>query len=198
MKIPPITCLLISLPVLCLAAGDDGDWEFLKSRLPDKKTMETFARSKREWTDTFRFTPAALKFIEGAERISVFEGMPHQNFESELLKNERDKIEETMIGGFPFYPLHQDLREKDEPPLRKLLLNDHSLSPFLYLKMCGGFHPDYAIRFTKGGEHCDILLCFGCGDGMILHHGKVIHCHIHGGWEDLLAGYAKHRPKPER
>jgi hypothetical protein len=61
--------------------------------------------------------------------------------------------------------------------------------------MCGGFHPDYAIRFTKGEEHCDFLLCFGCGDGRILHNGKVIHCHIRD-WEELLAEYAKNRPKP--
>ena len=190
------TLLLIALASLsCLAAEDDGDWEFLKSRIAMAKPM-TPIRSP-EMTNTFRFVPAALKFIEDADKITVFEGLPHQLFESELLKSEREKIEETVIGGHAFYPQQQDFSEKDEPALRELLRNEKSLRPFLYLKMCGGFHPDYAIRFAKGEEHCDLLLCFGCGDAQILHNGKVIHAHFYGkGWREILAGYTKHRPKP--
>lgn len=177
----------------CFAAEDDGDWEFLKGRIPDEKAMESFI-GNREWTESFRFAPAAFKFIEGAEKVTVFEGLPHQNQEMELYEQERTRVDETTISGFSFYPQPQDLKEKDLTAMRELMTDGNGLRPFLHLKRCGGFHPDYAIRFTKGEEHCDLLLCFGCGDARIFHNGKVIHCHIHG-WEKLLAPYTKLRPK---
>jgi hypothetical protein len=196
MKLPALLCL-IAFPTFSHAEEkDDGDWEFLKSSLPNRIAAGAPVVD-REITDSFRFLPAALKFIGEAKKLTVFEGMPHQNFESELLKSEQDKIEETIIGGFPFYPQPRDFQEKDEPALREILRLPSCFRPFLYLKMCGGFHPDYVIRFSKGEEHCDLLLCFGCGDARILHDGKVIHCHIFKkAWKELLAGYAKQRPKP--
>jgi hypothetical protein len=194
MKIPFIICLLITLP--CLAAEDDGDWEFLKSRIAKAKPMTRMRIP--EMTNTFRFVPAALKFIEGAEKITVFEGMPHQLFERELLGSELEKTEETIIGSYPFYPQSQDFMAKDELTLRDLLRDENSLRPFFYPKNCGGFHPDYAIRFTKGEEHSDLLLCFGCGDAQILHKGKVIHARFYGGWGKIVDGYDKHRPKPAK
>lgn len=186
---------LLTLP--CVSAEEDGDWEFLKRNIPDEKEMKSII-GNREWTESYRFAPAAFKFIEGAERFTVFEGMPHQNFEADLLKIERDKIEETIIGDFSFYPEPQNLQKEDEPALKELLGAPHVFRPFLYLKMCGGFHPDYVIRFTKGEKHCDLLLCFGCGDARILHDGKVIHCHIFkNAWQKLLAPYHKQRPEKE-
>jgi hypothetical protein len=91
MKIPHIICFLISLPALCLAAEDDGDWEFLKSRLA--KVAHVVPLRYLDMTNTFRFVPASLKFIEGADKITVFEGLPHQTFESEFLESELEKIE---------------------------------------------------------------------------------------------------------
>lgn len=198
MKLPSLLCLMAMFPAFSHAEEkDDGDWEFLKSRLPNRIATDAPVVD-REITDSFRFVPAALKFIEESETTTVFEGLPHQNQESELLKSARDKIEETMIGEFPFYPHPQGLRKEDEPALREILRLPGCFRPYIYLRPCGGFHPDYAIRFTKGDEHCDLLLCFGCDDARILHEGKVIHCHIFKKrWQDLLAGYAKHRPKPE-
>ena len=195
MKIPFIICLLISLPIL--AAEDDGDWEFLNRHIAKADWVNEIMR-KQERTTAFRFVPAALKFIEGAEKITVFEGMPHQLFEKELLVRELEKAEETIIGTYPFYPQSQDFMAKDEPALRDLLLDAKGFGPFLLSKMCGGFHPDYAIRFTKGEEHCYLLICFGCGDAQIHHNDKVIQCHLYAGWRELLAGYAKHRPKPAK
>ncbi len=103
-------------------AKEDGDWEFLKSRLA--KVAHVVPLRIPEMTNTFRFVPAALNFIEGAEKVTVFEGLPHQLFESELLKSERAKIEETVIGGYPFYPQQQDLSEKDERALTELLRDE--------------------------------------------------------------------------
>lgn len=198
MNLPALLCL-IAFPTFSHAEEkNDGDWEFLKSRLPNRIAAGAPVVD-REITESFRFLPATLKFMGDAETITVSEGLPHQNQESELLESERDRIEETLIGGFPFYPQPQDLRKGDEPTLREILRLPGSLRPYIYLKPCGGFHPDYAIRFTKGDEHCDLLLCFGCGDAQILHNGKVIHAHFYGkAWREILAAYSKHRPKPEK
>ena len=156
--------------------------------------METFGRIGKE-TNSFRFMPGALRFMEKAETITVFEGLPHQTWEPESLKKELGKTEEILIGDFPFYPTPAALEKSDHPALLKLLSVPEGLRPFIYFKMCGGFHPDYAIRFTKEGTHCHLLLCFGCGDAGILHDNKVIHCHIgKKGWQELLSPYAKFRP----
>ena len=195
MKLPSLLCLIAFPAFLHAEEKDDGDWEFLKSRLPSRIAAGAPVVD-REITDSFRFLPAALKFIGEAETITVSEGLPHQNQESELLESERDRIEETIIGGFPFYPQPQDLRKGDEAALMEIRQLPEYFWPYIHLRRCGGFHPDYAIRFTKGDEHCDLLLCFGCDDAQIFHNGKVIHCHIFKTrWKGLLAAYAKHRPK---
>lgn len=190
MKIPLLLAFIAST---CLAAEDGGDWEFLKQHLPKEENEFTTLRSP-QITNTFRFLPAALVFMEGAEKITVFEGLPHPTWDAELLKSELARVDETMIGEFPFYPLPQAMRKDDEATLRKLLSVPDHIRPFLYFKMCGGFHPDFAIRFTKGEQLCEILLCFGCGDGIILHDGKTIHCHI-SGWKELMTRYARQHPK---
>lgn len=189
-----ITFILFSLSLLSevKSAEDDGDWEFLRSRLSkDYKHLDMW---KRE-VDTFRFLPEALKFMNDATSIEIFEGLPHQTFEAEALKEELASKKTIQLGGYPFYATPHKLRKNDDTKLEKLLEDAAGFVPFTGYKMCGGFHPDYAIVFKKDNVVCELLICFGCGDARIAFKNRPIICSIHGTWSKFFILYASQRPK---
>jgi hypothetical protein len=144
--------------------------------------------------DTFRFFPSALAFIAQADSIEIYEGLPHHTFEAEALKNELAGNETIQIGGYPFYAQPQAIRPESKVKLTELMKDASGFTPFTGHKMCGGFHPDYAIRFKKENDSCDILICFGCGDAKVEFQKNPITCSIRGGWREFFAPYAQKRP----
>ena len=70
------------------------------------------------------------------------------------------------------------------------------------MKLCGGYHPDYAIRWIDStGESFEALVCFGCheiklyGDGMQLYAdlGKETFERL----KTTLSRYGENRPTPK-
>jgi hypothetical protein len=147
---------------------------------------------------SYELLPDALKMIQASESTTVFEGMPHQSQEKKLLEKELAKTEETLIGGFPFYPEPRELLKTDRPALDKFLDKGKGFGEYSGPSWCGDFHPDYAIRFKSGDQTFDLLLCFGCGEARIHMGDKIIYCDINrNDWKKLLSVYAKLRPKSE-
>jgi len=104
----------------------------------------------------------------------LFEGLPHPHLERALLEQERRTKQVREIGGFPFYveplwPLHDH-----EVLLRTTFSKAETLPPFSGEKMCGGFHPDFAVEWLG----CDVprhsLLCFGCCEVMSIAPGFAL------------------------
>lgn len=188
---------LIALSVTpCIADEKEHDWE--------TKAIETQSEKWKaepqivEKIKSYHFLSDALKMMQTADTISVFEGMPHQYQEAELLKQELAKTEELVIATFAFYPEPRELLKTDRPALNKLLDKSNGFHIYGGPKLCGGYHPDFAIRFKSGNQTCDLLLCFGCDEARIHLGHKVITCDISRDvWKELLSGYAKLRPKSE-
>lgn len=138
--------------------------------------------------------------IRRAERITLFEGLPHQRFESERLAAEKKTKATIELHGYPFYEQPLELKAEHAEWLTELLSDATSLTPFVAEKRCGGFHPDYAVRWETEGQRYEALVCFGCAE--VKWHpqgGKMTRWDMHP-WalltlQTALAGYRKYRPE---
>lgn len=110
--------------------------------------------------------PAHFKpFVDGIQRSKSFvlyEGLPHQTFESEQLEKELATKRTRRIDEYFFYDHPLEVADADVEKLRRLSSASENYSPYAGPKECGGFHPDYALAWSDGDETYHLLICFGC------------------------------------
>ncbi len=105
----------------------------------------------------------AMDTRESSERF-VYEGLPHQSFETDFLEKELKRSDIIKLGDFHFYTPKIQLNEEHWGSIRKILTKNRSFEPVVGAKLCGPFHPDYAIEWVSNGQTHWVQLCFGCGD----------------------------------
>ena len=142
---------------------------------------------------------AALRHASSvAEQVDVFEGLPHP-FEKQALEAEKKKRTRTFDGEW-FYAAAQPMSMDARDELHSLLGNS-MFKPYGGMKLCGGFHADYAIRWSwsRGANSTLLLLCFGCAEARVIAQGSMQADLTPQGWEKfkrLLAAF--HQERPER
>jgi hypothetical protein len=140
--------------------------------------------------------------VPQAEKVVLYEGLPHQNYESRLLEEERRTKAVQDLNGYPFYQEPLTFIDGDAKRVSKILQDSGSYLPFSGEKKCGGFHPDYAVEWHVGAERYRALLCFGCDEVKLFGPGlKSRHDMERDAFEELqqiLKGYRKNRPSEGR
>jgi hypothetical protein len=141
--------------------------------------------------------------ISRASSVTLLEGLPHQHYEPEQLKQERDAKQTTEIGGFPFYERPLKITDADVETLRQLTTppGNFTSHPDGVAKSCGGFHPDYCVVWKDGDQTYEMLICFGCRDAMfygstqkvLLEIGEKTFRHF----KATLGKYHDQRPEPQ-
>ncbi len=115
--------------------------------------------------------------LQAAKDIKLYEGLPHQHFEPQLLEYELESSKTITFDEFPFYATPLELSKEDSTALTDLFCKADSFAPLdlTAAKACGGFHPDYCLTWRVGSNTYLALLCFGCrevkssGNGLELH-----------------------------
>ncbi len=134
--------------------------------------------------------------VAAAGRIDVYEGLPHQTKEVELLQREVARQDVIRIHGYPFYTPAVPAMAQES--LRQLLADPRSYAVYSGPKTCGGFHPDYAVHWEAGGRPYHILICYGCGEALFSDGERLLPYDVrHGPLDRLrasLAGHARKRP----
>src|SRR5262245_61259592 len=94
--------------------------------------------------------------VRKADVVALYEGLPHQMFEEQLLAEELHTKQTIRLQGYPFYQEPLPLKEADAKQLTELFCNPRSFRPIratgIYVKACGGFHPDYCIEWRNGDK----------------------------------------------
>jgi|GEM_PF-3584277 len=158
--------LLLSVTLGCHAAGPE-------QRAPIIQRLATTAPAITTTKADIDSTAKIRESLGKAHKIFVYEGLPHQMFEADLLKAEK-KLEDTLkIGGFPFYAPKVVAPDKIAKTLRELAASPESYAVFSGEKRCGGFHPDYAATWFDSGKEHSILFCYGCVEALIVDGKKT-------------------------
>jgi hypothetical protein len=141
---------------------------------------------------------AAQVVLGPGGRVVVYEGLPHQTYERELLEEEKRTKATVTLHDFPFYREPLDLTEEGAKALRGLLGDARTFEPFAGEKTCGGFHPDYAVEWSHEGQTTQYQLCFGCGEVKVYGPGGEFRFDLRADARErltrLLRPYRKNRP----
>jgi hypothetical protein len=144
---------------------------------------------------------ALTKAVRQVDRVVLYEGLPHQMFESHLLKEERRNKAIQELNSNSFYQEPLPLPAEDAKQLSAVLGESATYKPFSGEKMCGGFHPDYAVEWHVGRDRHRALICFGCREVKLFGPGlESRHDLDRGAYEKLrkiLKDYRKNRPSQE-
>ena len=111
--------------------------------------------------------------IKKSDRVFIYEGLPHQGFESELFKREKQRKDIIIIGGYPFYTPKNHESMIGEAALKDIIAKTNNYTQCEGIKLCGGFHPDYAIEWANGDKNYYILFCYSCGEVLVVDDNKT-------------------------
>lgn len=137
--------------------------------------------------------------ITGAEKTSLYEGLPHEGFEGEKFEAERRSKPVKELNGYPFYKEPLELRAEDAKRLTEILGDPATFKSWGGEKKCGGFHPDYAAEWQRGDAHYRALICFGCDEVKLFGPDIESRHDLSEGapekLESLLGSYRMNRPQ---
>ena len=104
--------------------------------------------------------------VANAETMVVYEGLPRGS-EHEI-EDEKRAHKTIEINNFNFYAEPRTVEQPAADQLRTIASNYRSFRPFSGVKGCGKFNPDVCLRFEFEGKSHDILICFGCGEVLLV------------------------------
>src|SRR6516165_3185263 len=83
--------------------------------------------------------------VKKANKVVLYEGLPHQFFDKDLLEQELKNKKTVKVHDYPFYAETLALKDEDAKRLTELFCAADSFAKFRGPKRCGGFHPDYCV-----------------------------------------------------
>ena len=114
------------------------------------------------------FQPFAARLLAPDARVTLLEGLPHQLVEHASFLDERRAKRTVEVGGYFFYRTPRPLAPDAAGEVRALCADPQSYGAYTGPKRCGGFHPDYALRWGQGQDAVYTLVCFGCHETQTL------------------------------
>ena len=146
--------------------------------------------------------PVFRNSLKAPREFVILEGLPHQGWESDLLKEEIAAKETIKIHGFHFYSHPLPPSEQDRIALIESMTQEGGIEEWAGMKLCGGYHPDYALQWRDSeGEWFEALICFGCHEIKLYGEGVQLYADLgEESYEELkktLLPYGDQRPKRE-
>ena len=140
--------------------------------------------------------------INADSSLKLYEGLPHPRFDAELFKSESMTKPTTRIHSDLFYESEVVIEEELENQFRALCKAGSTYQTFRGEKLCGGFHADYALRWSHRDDGVMILMCFNCEEAWLLGDNISVRVDLsESAAKSLIALLAKtrsERPHPEQ
>jgi len=156
--------------------------------------------SPSSWQDTVE---SLRKSLNNEAQLNLYEGLPHQFYEAEVLTSELRSKKTIELNGYPFYEEALPLKAEDQEKIVALIKSDQAFKPRNAdaTKTCGGYHPDYCLEWKHEGNVCRLQICFGCYEAKWFGPKAEVYCDIDEAYHPLakiLKPYRKNRPAPSK
>lgn len=142
--------------------------------------------------------PTVLAGIQKTGDLRLYEGLPSDFWEPELLEQELKRTKTIKLYGYPLYEDQLALQETDGEQFTALLSARTSFATFSDAKKCEGFHADYGLEWKTGEETTHALIGLECGEVKLYGPKSQLHCDLSPEAAEklrqLLNRYRKNRP----
>ncbi|HJZ58011.1 MAG TPA: hypothetical protein VKE74_23840 [Gemmataceae bacterium] len=154
------------------------------------------AEDKKETDTNFANYKPLAEAIAKADKVVLFEGLPHPAHEKALLDAELKAKKTISDHGFAFYAEPLELKPADAKTLIALFSDPESFRQWRGYKKCGGFHPDYMVEYHVGQDVYRMQVCFGCSEVKVFGPKLELYCDMaKEPFAKVLRTYQKNRPK---
>ena len=167
-------------------------------RLAPESRIETEYEQDIKTNTNFAHLPLILAGIPKSSDISLYEGLPSEFWEPELLERELKEKKTIKLHGYRFYEELITMDGTDAEHLTALFSSKNAFKAFVKTKRCGGFYPGYCVEWSKAETTTQCLICLECGDVKMFGANSELHCDFsvdaHQKLKQLLGHYQKNRP----
>ena len=118
-------------------------------------------RPPAEWR-TLSDVSSFLSNVRSAASVTVYEGLPHQTWDNAAYLDELKRADLVLFESFPFYDSPLRVSQQEKTRLTQVVLDGDAHVTYRGPKLCGGYHPDYAVVWERAGNKSGALFCFGC------------------------------------
>jgi hypothetical protein len=115
-----------------------------------------------EWWKTRRHFASIAAEVASSPKLVLYEGLPHERADRESFLSALQTKPTIKIQEHFFYEHPLEAPPEAIASLRSLCAAADSFRPWRPGKLCMGFHPDFALQWTKGDSIVSFLICFGC------------------------------------
>ena len=115
-----------------------------------------------EWWKTRRQFAAIAAEVASSPKLVLYEGLPHERIDREGFRSALHTKPTIKIQKHFFFENPLEVPPEAVASLRSLCAATDSFRPWSPNKKCMGFHPDFALQWTKGDSTVSCLICFGC------------------------------------
>ncbi len=142
-----------------------------------------------------------LAVIPKMGEVLLYEGLPSDFWEPELVEQELKSKKTTKLHGYPLYEELLAIQGSDGEQFTTLLSGRNSYAKLDRSKSCGGFYPDYCLEWKAGDGTTHVLICLECGEVKIHGPKQSLHCDLSReaaqNLKKMLSRYRKNRPDPK-
>jgi hypothetical protein len=139
--------------------------------------------------------------LQQSPSLILFEGLPHHTWDRERYESELAEKKTVQLHNFAFYDAPITLDAASASRLQAILASPSTFDVpepgVRIMHLCGGFHPDYAIRWTANGQVHEVQICFTCHEAKMYVGEQKLECDIHDGplgQLKTILDYRRNRP----
>ncbi len=159
--------LLASLPLLFLLASCSTQtcW---KGGEPMRPT-----EMRSQWGAEIDINQSAT-----SDNVKIYKGLAHPVAEKSRYESQVKKGGWVEFEGFKFHAQPAELPAGTADKVLTLYKRSASHEAQAIKTTCAGFHPDYALVWSKGGKQRVLQICYGCHEWKYFGPGGKVHTDI--------------------
>jgi hypothetical protein len=142
-----------------------------------------------------------LDEIRESRDVVLFEGLPSEFWEPQLLEQELKRKKTIRLHGYPFYEEPVALQGSEAERFTALLSDKSSFKRHRGPNRCGGYQPDFCVEWKNRDVPTRALICMECGEVKVFGPRSEVHCDLdlkaEQRLEEWLRPYRKNRPAAE-
>ncbi len=122
--------------------------------------------------------PTILAGIPKTGVALLYEGLPSDFWEPQLLEQELARTKTIRLHGYPFYEELLALQGTDGEQFTALFSARTSFTKYTDGKKGGGFHANYCLEWKTGEETTHVVIALECGEVKMFGPKSELHCDL--------------------